>query len=54
MAANHNSTLEDMRNEHQASLESQKKSYEKQISNLTLELKATQDDLAKTKAALEA
>lgn len=54
MAANHSSALEDLKSEHQAALEEQSKAAEKQISKLTLELKATQDDLAKSKAAYEA
>lgn len=43
-----------MKKEHAALLDSQIKSLEKQISNQALDLKATQDDLAKAKAALEA
>ncbi|GAW06032.1 Laminin-like protein epi-1 [Lentinula edodes] len=52
--ANHDSTVESLRAEHAEILETQSKSFEKQISKLSLELKATQDDLAKSKAALEA
>ena len=54
MTANHNSALEDLRKEHETALESLSHGFEKQISKLSLELKATQDDLAKTKAAYEA
>jgi DNA repair exonuclease SbcCD ATPase subunit len=50
----HQSTIDDMKNEHTNLLDSQVKALEKQINNQTLELKATQDDLAKAKAALEA
>ena len=39
-----------MKSEHQAALESQIKALEKQITNQTLELKATQEDLNKSKA----
>lgn len=42
-----------MKKEHTTLLDSQVKALEKQINNQTLELKATQDDLAKAKAALE-
>ncbi|KAJ3904190.1 hypothetical protein F5879DRAFT_956279 [Lentinula edodes] len=54
LQANHDSTVESLRAEHAEILETQSKSFEKQISKLSLELKATQDDLAKSKAALEA
>lgn len=47
------SNLESLQSDHAAELESTTKSYNKQISNLNLELKATKDDLAKSKAALE-
>lgn len=47
------SNLESLQNDHAAELESASKSYNKQINNLNLELKATRDDLAKSKAALE-
>lgn len=43
-----------MKNEHALLLDSQVKTLEKQISNQSLELKATQDDLVKAKASLEA
>ena len=42
-----------MKKEHAALLDSQIKSLEKQITSQSLDLKATQDDLAKAKAALE-
>ena len=42
-----------MKSEHANLLNSQVKALEKQIGNQTLELKATQDDLAKAKIALE-
>ncbi|KZP10531.1 hypothetical protein FIBSPDRAFT_801088 [Athelia psychrophila] len=50
----HQSNLEDLKKEHAALLESEVKSLEKRISTQRLELKATQDDLAKAKAGLEA
>ena len=43
-----------MKTEHANLLDSQVKALEKQIGNQTLELKATQDDLVKAKATLEA
>ena len=43
-----------MKNEHANLLDSQVKALEKKITNQALELKATQDDLAKAKAAVEA
>lgn len=45
--------LEDLKAEHASALESQVKGLEKQIGNLNVNLKATQDDLTKAKAALE-
>jgi septal ring factor EnvC (AmiA/AmiB activator) len=45
--------LEALKADHQSALESESNSLNKQIDKLTLELKATQDDLYKTKAALE-
>jgi len=45
--------LEALKTDHQSALENGSNSLNKQISKLTLELKATQDDLSKTKAALE-
>lgn len=54
LQAQHDSALADLRQEHAGSLDSQVGSLQKQISNLTLELKATQDDLAKAKAGAEA
>ena len=45
--------LEALKADHQSALESESNSLNKQIDKLTLELKATQDDLSKTKAALE-
>lgn len=46
--------MDDLKAEHASSLQEQVSSLEKKISNQALELKATQDDLAKAKAALEA
>ena len=46
--------MEDAQASHQEALETQVNGLEKQISTLKLELKATQDDLAKAKAGLEA
>ena len=45
--------LETLKADHQSALESKISSLNKLINKLTLELKATQDDLSKTKAALE-
>lgn len=45
--------LEALKADHQSALENETNYLNKQISKLTLELKATQDDLSKTKAALE-
>ena len=45
--------LEASKADHQSALESERKSLSKQIDKLTLELKVTQDDFSKTKAALE-
>ncbi|KAK0464960.1 uncharacterized protein EV420DRAFT_1301516 [Desarmillaria tabescens] len=53
MAATHHSAMEDLKAEHASTLEAQAKMLEKQITNLTLDLKATQDDLAKAKASFE-
>jgi hypothetical protein len=53
LRAAHQVSIEDMTNEHANLLDSQVKALEKQIINQTLELKATQDDLAKAKVALE-
>ena len=46
--------LEELKAEHASLLESEASSLNKQINNLNVELKATQEDLAKAKAALEA
>ena len=48
----HQTTVDGLKAEHQAALESQVKSLEKQISKQAIELKATQEDLAKAKGAL--
>jgi conserved oligomeric Golgi complex subunit 6 len=53
LRAAHQVSIEDMTKEHANLLDSQVKALEKQIINQTLELKATQDDLAKAKVALE-
>lgn len=45
--------LENIKADHASSLENEVNSLQKQISKLNIELKATQDDLAKAKAALE-
>ncbi|KAF9650037.1 hypothetical protein BDM02DRAFT_3185728 [Thelephora ganbajun] len=50
----HESTVNNLKAEHAAILEEQTGDLSKQISKLTLELKATQDDLAKSKATLVA
>src|SRR5215471_12314335 len=48
----HQTALEDLKAQHAEALELQAKEEEKKLSNLNLELKATQDDLFKAKAAL--
>ena len=48
----HESTINSLKEEHATILEEQTGNLKKQISKLTLELKATQDDLVKSKAAL--
>ena len=50
----HESSITSLKAEHAAALEEQTSDLGKQISKLTLELKATQDDLAKSKAAFTA
>ncbi|KZT30690.1 hypothetical protein NEOLEDRAFT_1053426 [Neolentinus lepideus HHB14362 ss-1] len=50
----HQLTIEGLKAEHEAALETQVKTLEKHITSLQLELKATQDDLLKAKAALVA
>jgi len=50
----HESTIKGLKAEHAVILEEQTGDLSKQISKLTLELKATQDDLFKSKAALDA
>jgi DNA repair exonuclease SbcCD ATPase subunit len=45
--------LENLKADHAASLENEVNSLQKQITKLNIELKATQDDLAKAKASLE-
>lgn len=50
----HQTSLDEAQASHQNALENQVSGLEKQIGNLQLELKATQDDLAKAKAGLEA
>lgn len=49
----HESTIKGIEVEHATILEEQTSSLKKRISKLTLELKATQDDLAKSKTALD-
>ena len=46
-------TVDSLTSDHTAELESTVKDYNKQISNLNLELKATKDDLTKSKGALD-
>lgn len=50
----HQVALDETRASHEEVLETQVKALDKQISSLNVELKATQDDLAKAKAGLEA
>lgn len=45
--------MEELKADHRSALESERNSLNKQIDKLTLELKVTQDDFSKTKAALE-
>ncbi|KAK7064336.1 laminin-like protein epi-1 [Favolaschia claudopus] len=52
--ASHESALNDLKQEHASALESTVGGLEKQIAKLNLELKATQDDLAKAKTNVEA
>lgn len=52
--AAHKTIIDELKAEHEAALDAKVKSLDKAISNQTLELKATQDDLAKAKAALSA
>lgn len=53
LRAQHDLAMESLRAEHTELLESQSKALEKRIQNLTVELKATQDDLAKAKGLVE-
>ena len=48
----HQSTIESLKAEHEETVRSQVASQEKRLAGQTLELKATQDDLAKSKSAL--
>ena len=52
--AAHKSYVEDLKAEQQAELDAKVKALDKTISNLNVELKATQDDLSKAKASLVA
>ena len=54
LVESHKNRLDSLSAEHSAILESKVKTLEKTISNQALELKATQDDLAKAKAAIVA
>ncbi|GBE78236.1 predicted protein [Sparassis crispa] len=51
LRAAHQSTIEGLEADHEAAIETQVKTLENKMSNQGLELKATQDDLAKAKAA---
>jgi DNA repair exonuclease SbcCD ATPase subunit len=53
LRAAHQDTINGLKAEHAATLESRVKALEKKLSNQDLELKATQDDLAKAKASLD-
>ncbi|KAJ7103667.1 hypothetical protein B0H15DRAFT_228317 [Mycena belliarum] len=53
VVAAHETSLQDLKAEHASALETTVGDLEKQISKLNLELKATQDDLAKAKANVE-
>ena len=50
----HESFIAGLKAEHEAALDAKVKSLDKTINSQALELKATQDDLAKAKAALSA
>lgn len=52
LRASHNASIEDAKSSFDSSLEEQVKHVEKQLATQSLELRATQDDLAKAKAAL--
>lgn len=53
LRAAHQSTLDELRAEHEAVLESQVSDIEKQLHSQSFELRATQEDLSKAKAALD-
>ena len=48
----HANSLQQLESSHTEALETSRKSFEKHIASLTLELKATQDDLAKSKTSV--
>ena len=50
--AAHKSYIEELKKEHEEALDLKVKALEKSINNQALELKATQDDLAKAKSAV--
>jgi len=50
--AAHDASLQQLQSSHTEALETSRKSFEKQIASLNLELKATQEDLAKSKSNL--
>ena len=52
LSTSHQATVEGLKVDHEAALASQVQTFQKQLSNQTLELKATSEDLAKAKATL--
>ena len=54
LLAGHQNALQEMKETHEADLESQVKTLEKRIANQSLELRATQEDLTKAKTAAAA
>jgi chromosome segregation ATPase len=54
LRTSHQATVEGLKVDHEAALASQAQTFQKQLSNQSLELKATTEDLAKAKATLNA
>jgi chromosome segregation ATPase len=54
LRASHQATVEGLKVDHEAALASQAQTFQKQLSNQALELKATSEDLAKAKATINA
>jgi chromosome segregation ATPase len=53
LRSSHQTTVDGLKTDHEAELASQAQTYQKQLSSQSLELKATSEDLAKAKAALD-